>query len=30
VTNDGLIVVLVLVAFAIVIFLIVRSDKGGG
>jgi len=29
-TTEGLIAVLVLVAFAVLVFLIVRTDRGGG
>lgn len=29
-TNQGLTAVLVLVAFAVLVFLIVRTDRGGG
>jgi hypothetical protein len=29
-TTEGLVAVLVLVAFAVLVFLIVRTDKGGG
>jgi hypothetical protein len=30
VTTDGLVALLVLAAFAVLVFLIVRTDRGGG